>query len=346
MVREGRMGKTIGAMKVERLHEDFGQGVESEWKGMSVKLGEEGRPTFSVQSAMASLRGRSGLSSFLPSFPLIRNAKALLRFCCDRLLLMHVAPAGLARERCREGLAWKEKQMSAEAMRMVANKTVLWTLIVQCAPWQLPGPCIVLTHRHRGTSVFFLKFAPGISKMPSTKKEEGEEQELPPRVESKKLKQLIQTAKIFSWVLKLAIIVCGLVLTLGPKTLMIEDVKYHFRTHFIICDVVLLSMAAFIAVFIGILVTAAEAPEMDPYTYVKEKANKDGKPSVCFLGDDHTHQSVSGEFVKNVREHVGAEMHVVNCGENGLVSYTAAREHVGWICDFGVDPTYVSVMIG
>ena len=97
------MGKPIGAMKVQRLHEDFGEGVESEWKGMAVNLGEEGRPTFSVQSAMASLRGRSGLSSFLPSFPLIRKAKALLRFCCDRLLLMHVAPAGLAREGCREG---------------------------------------------------------------------------------------------------------------------------------------------------------------------------------------------------------------------------------------------------
>lgn len=175
---------------------------------------------------------------------------------------------------------------------------------------------------------------------------EKAEQKLPPRVESKKLKTLIQTAKIFSWVLKLAIIVCGVVLVLGPKTLMIEDVKYHFRLHFVICDVVLLFMSAFIAVFIGVLVTAAEPPEMDPHTYLKESANKERKPTVCFLGDSLTHQTTSGQFVKNVREHVGSEMDVVNCGENGLVAYAAAREHVGWLCDFGVDPTYISVMIG
>lgn len=340
--------KPTGVCKLyDCMHLD--QGVESEWKGMTVNLGEEGRPTFSVQSAIASLRGRSGLSSFLPSFPLIRKA---LRFC-DRLLLpqVEIPLAGLARERCSEGLAWKEKQLPAEATRIVANKTVLSTLMLAdslrlpprarvCGRTSMHLKASSTPSRHREASeTFFLD-----SKMPA-KREEGE-QELPPRVESKKLKQLIQTAKIFSWVLKLAIIVCGLVLTLGPETLMIEDIKYHFRTHFIICDVVLLSMAAFIAVFIGILVTAAEAPEMDPYTYVKEKANKEGKPSVCFLGDSHTHQSVGGEFVKNVREHVGAEMHVVNCGENGLMSYTAAREHVGWLCDFGVDPTYVSVMIG
>lgn len=330
-----------GMQVIRCMHLD--QGVESEWKGMTVNLGEEGRPTFSVQSAIASLRGRSGLSSFLPSFPLIR--KALLRFC-DRLLLPQVAipRAGLARERCSEGLAWKEKQLPAEAMRIVANKTVLSTLMLDNS-LKLQGlRCAESRTARSPRNHHRLHRLYRDSKMPAMKAEE--EQELPPRVESKKLKQLIQTAKIFSWVLKLAIIVCGLVLTLGPETLMIEDIKYHFRTHFIICDVVLLSMAAFIAVFIGILVTAAEAPEMDPYTYVKEKANKEGKPSVCFLGDSHTHQSVGGEFVKNVREHVGAEMHVVNCGENGLMTYTAAREHVGWLCDFGVDPTYVSVMIG
>lgn len=95
-----------------------------------MNLGEEGRPTFSVQSAIASLRGRSGLSSFLPSFPLIRMY-ALLRFC-DRLLLpqVEIPLAGLARERCSEGLAWKEKQLPAEAMRIVANKTVLSTLML------------------------------------------------------------------------------------------------------------------------------------------------------------------------------------------------------------------------
>ena len=86
------------------------------------------------------------------------------------------------------------------------------------------------------------------------------------------------------------------------------------------------------------------APPMnDPHTYCKRILPNKRKKSLVCLGDSITHQGLSGEFVRMLRE-AREDLDVVNCGQNSILTHTVLKERVAWVN--ACKPDYVNLMIG
>lgn len=95
-----------------------------------------------------------------------------------------------------------------------------------------------------------------------------------------------------------------------------------------------------------VVVESSKPPAWNPHEYCTGKlgGDRDKRPCLVFLGDSISHQRASGEFVELVRNEMGNVMDVVNCGENGILTYTVDKERVEWVA--ACQPTYVALMIG
>jgi lysophospholipase L1-like esterase len=95
---------------------------------------------------------------------------------------------------------------------------------------------------------------------------------------------------------------------------------------------------------------ASRPPSNDAYHYVRWKAsNKSDAPTLVCLGDSLTHGTFSAPWVEDIVEHAPSwskeqPLHVVNCGQNNLVTHTCLHERVDWT--LACQPQYVVVMIG
>ena len=96
---------------------------------------------------------------------------------------------------------------------------------------------------------------------------------------------------------------------------------------------------------------ASRPPSNDAYHYVRwNSSNKSDAPTLVCLGDSLTHGTFSAPWVEDIMVHASSTwskeqpLHVVNCGQNNLVTHTCLHERVDWT--LACQPQYVVVMIG